>query len=249
MAQEIPEVPEKNLTDISPAPTPVTRDSSGSVRSSEGEGGGIPYTYVEPSTSPAAPRAKIVAGGIQNQRKTLIPDKLLEKRRNEELKKKGLPIPKKEKAGPAAEPKPEAPIVPTEVKASHRASTANAVQRNIHSVDGVMSVPQPLGQSKVPQASALPRMLSPTQLDALNELEGGPSTGSKSASKGSSGGGNGFFSLEELQSGLPEGVSKASKEMWLNDDMFYELFSMNKDDWAHVPAWKKKNLKLQNCLV
>ena len=38
--------------------------------------------------------------------------------------------------------------------------------------------------------------------------------------------------------------------MWLHDDKFQELFGVSKIEWndKKLPAWKKKNLKVQHRL-
>ena len=51
------------------------------------------------------------------------------------------------------------------------------------------------------------------------------------------------FSLEELQSSIPDGVDAANKEMYLSDADFEELFGMSKDEWGKVPKWKRTNKK------
>jgi len=56
------------------------------------------------------------------------------------------------------------------------------------------------------------------------------------------------FSLEELQNGIPEGVDAANKPVYLDDNVFRELFEMEKDAYNKLAGWKKTNLKKKHKL-
>jgi len=52
-----------------------------------------------------------------------------------------------------------------------------------------------------------------------------------------------FFDLKLLQAGIPEGVNPASKETYLSDAQFEEVFKMTKDKFMGLKHWKRKQLK------
>jgi hypothetical protein len=52
-----------------------------------------------------------------------------------------------------------------------------------------------------------------------------------------------FFSLAELKSGVPEGVTAAKKENHLSDADFKQLFGQERDAFAKLAGWKQAELK------
>jgi len=56
------------------------------------------------------------------------------------------------------------------------------------------------------------------------------------------------FTLEQLQAGTPEGVDAANKPVYLADDVFQELFGMDKAAYEKLAGWKKTNLKKKHGL-
>jgi len=59
----------------------------------------------------------------------------------------------------------------------------------------------------------------------------------------------GFFSLESLQSApYPPGVDKSSRETYLEDEKFQELFGMDKQAFAALPGWKRTGAKKKHKL-
>ena len=59
---------------------------------------------------------------------------------------------------------------------------------------------------------------------------------------------DGSYPIEVLQTSNPEGVNKKEKELALSDEKFKELMGTDKEGWKKVPAWKKKNLRIQHRL-
>jgi len=54
----------------------------------------------------------------------------------------------------------------------------------------------------------------------------------------------GFFTYGALKSGqYPETLDKTKKELYLSDEDFQRLFSMNKDAFSKLPAWRVKKIK------
>lgn len=56
-------------------------------------------------------------------------------------------------------------------------------------------------------------------------------------------GSDGFWTLESLQAGCPEGVNPAEKEQALRDDIFKEVFGKTKAEFAAFPKWKQQQAK------
>ena len=51
------------------------------------------------------------------------------------------------------------------------------------------------------------------------------------------------YSLEDLQNKQIEGVDPDLKEEYLADELFMEVFGMERDEFYKLPVWKKKQLK------
>mmetsp|Transcript_21363 Transcript_21363/g.41872 ORF Transcript_21363/g.41872 Transcript_21363/m.41872 type:complete len:421 (-) Transcript_21363:65-1327(-) len=58
-----------------------------------------------------------------------------------------------------------------------------------------------------------------------------------------------FYTKQELQAHpAPDGVDPASREMYLDDQEFYETFDMSKDEFADLPDWRRDKLKKEHGL-
>ena len=57
-----------------------------------------------------------------------------------------------------------------------------------------------------------------------------------------------YFSLDVLQSGVPDGVDVCHKEKSLSDSDFFAVFGSDKSTFAKLPKWKQENLKKQHNL-
>ena len=50
--------------------------------------------------------------------------------------------------------------------------------------------------------------------------------------------------LEALQSKpFPDGVVASERELYLREDVFQELFKMDRETWLQLPTWKRSNAK------
>jgi len=53
----------------------------------------------------------------------------------------------------------------------------------------------------------------------------------------------GKFSYDDLKAGLPDGVDHTSKELYLDDATFVEVFKMQPAEFAALPKWKRDTQK------
>ena len=58
-----------------------------------------------------------------------------------------------------------------------------------------------------------------------------------------------IHSLEVLQSKpFPDDVVASERELYLREDVFQELFKMDRETWLQLPAWKRTNAKKKHKL-
>lgn len=60
--------------------------------------------------------------------------------------------------------------------------------------------------------------------------------------------GSQIFDLETLRKGIPEGVDPTKKEQHLSDEVFLQVFGMDKASFNALKDWKKKDMKKQKGL-
>lgn len=126
----------------------------------------------------------------------------------------------------AAPPEPERPL-PAEPAPEPEAAAEPAAEGEA----------EPAGETEGGEAAPEP--------DAAAEAEAAPEA--EPAAGGDDGGeeeeGGPFFSLAELQGGVPPGVDKMRKHEYLSAGEFQEVFGMSKDGFIGLPKWKQNTLK------
>ena len=54
---------------------------------------------------------------------------------------------------------------------------------------------------------------------------------------------DGFYSLNDLKKGVPQGVDPREKQNFLSDKDFKAAFKMTKEEFFALPKWKQTTLK------